>query len=226
LVIAALLVIWLGGNRWVALVTARSLEWQTPPLAEDSLGDVIVVLGGATRESSPPRSSSELNEAGDRLVYALRLWQEGVAEKILVTGGGASWVGPSNIPEGVAMAETLMTMGVPKDAILIEPNSRNTYENAIETRALMEKEGLERAVLVTSAMHMPRSLAIFRRQGVDVTAAPTDYWVSEADCEYYLAPNLGVQLINLIPSAQDMNLTSMALKEWIGLLVYRLRGWA
>lgn len=124
------------------------------------------------------------------------------------------------------MAETLMTMGVPKDAILIEPNSRNTYENAIETRALMEKEGLERAVLVTSAMHMPRSLAIFRRQGVDVTAAPTDYWVSEADWEYYLAPNLGVQLINLIPSAQDMNLTSMALKEWIGLLVYRLRGWA
>lgn len=226
LVLTALLVIWLGGNRFVAMGLAGWLEGLVPPLeAAAAEADAILVLGGATRPLSPPRPTHELNEAGDRLLYARRLWAAGVAPRIIVTGGGAVYVGPVVVAEAVSMAEQLKAMGVPEGAILQEDASRNTYENAALTGALMEREGIKRVILVTSALHMPRSAAIFRRQGIEFTPAPTDYLVTEVDWQFYLQPSLEVQIFNLVPSADDMRLTSMAMKEAIGVVVYRLRGW-
>jgi uncharacterized SAM-binding protein YcdF (DUF218 family) len=72
---------------------------------------------------------------------------------------------------------------------------------------------------------MPRAAAIFRKQGIEIIPAPTDYLVTEADWEYYLRPDLSVQVFNLIPSADDLQLTSQAVKEMIGIGVYWLRGW-
>lgn len=232
LTVVALLVIWLGGNRFVAMSLAGWLEGMTPPLpAIDSVegrevrADAIVVLGGATRTQSPPRTTGELNEAGDRLLYAKRLWAAGAAPVIILSGGNALYVGPGITPEAETMAESLQAMGVPADAILLEPASRNTYENAVFTQELLQREGLDSILLVTSAMHMPRSAAIFRRQGIDFTPAPTDYLVTQADRDFFLRPSLEVQVFNLIPSADDMRLTSLALREALGVLVYRLRGW-
>ncbi len=231
LTVAALLVIGLGGNRFVALGLAGWLEGIVPPLppltaqTDPPQADAILVLGGATRPFTPPRPTHELNEAGDRLLYARALWAAGAAPRIIVSGGNAAYVGPSVEPEAQAMAAILRSMGVPQDAILLEEQSRNTHENAVQTGALLEREGIEHVLLVTSAMHMPRSAAIFRRQGVDFTPAPTDYLITQADWDFYLQPSLEVQVFNLIPSADDMRLVSMALKEAMGLVVYRLRGW-
>lgn len=226
LVVAAFLCIWLGGNRIVAMATARALEWQYPPLAQGATADVILVLGGATRELSPPRTTHELNEAGDRLLYAKRLWEAGAAPRILVVGGGALYVGPGNIPEAESMAEILRTMGVSADAILMESRSRNTWENASNAKLLLNEIGAESVILVTSALHMPRAVAIFRRLEIPIQPAPVDYLVTEADWAYYLRADAETWLFNLIPSADDLRLTSMALKEYVGFVIYRLRGWA
>jgi uncharacterized SAM-binding protein YcdF (DUF218 family) len=186
---------------------------------------VIVVLGGATREGLAPRPTNEVTEAGDRLIYAMRLWKESAAPQILVTGGRVEVLGPYGLSEAAVMAELLETMGVPRSAILLEEQSRNTRENAVNTQSILNAQGLERVLLVTSALHMPRSTAIFAKLGIDVIPAPTDYLVTEADYEFYLRPDLSIQLFNLVPSADDLWLTTLALREWIGIAIYRMRGW-
>jgi uncharacterized SAM-binding protein YcdF (DUF218 family) len=226
-IVAALLVLWLGGNRFVAMISAGALESQYPTLPAGTTAELIVVLGGATREKSVPRPTHEVNEAGDRLIYAARLWKEGGAPRILVSGGGALYLGPTIESEAVAMADTLVAMGVAQDAILLEDESLNTLENARFTREILASEGITSPViLVTSAMHMPRSAAIFDKLGIPFVPAPTDFLVTEADWAFYTQPTLEVQAFNLVPSADDLRLTSLAMREWIGLVVYRLRGWA
>lgn len=123
------------------------------------------------------------------------------------------------------MTELLTLMGVPPEAILLEDRSRNTYENAIETKKLLAAEGLTEIILVTSAMHMPRAQAIFAKQGMTVTPAPTDFEVTAADWAYLTTPAVEVQLFNLLPQADNLALVSSTLKEYVGLVVYRLRGW-
>ncbi len=84
---------------------------------------------------------------------------------------------------------------------------------------------MNRIVLVTSAMHMPRAYAVFRTYDLSIIPAPTDYLVTYSDWVYYRQPNLGLQLMNLLPKAEYMEMTEKALKEMIGIAVYRLRGW-
>jgi uncharacterized SAM-binding protein YcdF (DUF218 family) len=233
LVLAALLVVFLSGNRLVAMASAMSLERQIPPLAIDAqerldspLADAIVVLGGSTREGQPPRPAHEVNEAGDRLIYAARLWKAGIAPRILVSGGVVGVQGPAGVPESEMMTELLVVMGVPEEAILQESASQNTYQNALYTKSILDAEDIGQIILVTSAMHMPRSAAIFSRQGIDFLPAPVDFYVSDIEHAHYWTPDPAIQIFNLIPSAEDMTLTSMAMKEWIGLFIYRMRGWA
>jgi uncharacterized SAM-binding protein YcdF (DUF218 family) len=225
LTVAALLVIWLAGNRFVAMAAAGTLEARHPSLAAGSRGDVILVLGGSTREQSPPRPINELNEAGDRLLYAATLYHAGAAPRILVTGGSSLYLGPAGSSEAGVMASQLQEMGVPGEAILLETESHNTRENAVNSQPILEQEGMEEILLVTSAMHMPRSVAIFNKLGIEVMPAPTDYLVTEADWRFYSELSFERQIFNLIPSSEDLWLTSLAMKERIGMVVYRLRGW-
>ncbi len=74
-------------------------------------------------------------------------------------------------------------------------------------------------------MHMPRSMAIFEKYDLAITPTPTDYLATEPDWEYYTQLNLGVQLLNLLPRSDNLDMTSRALKEIIGTVIYGLRGW-
>lgn len=225
LTLAALLLLWLAGNRFVAMGAVASLEGRYPPLAEGVTADVIVVLGGATRHQSPPRPMHEMNEAGDRVLHAAMLYHAGVAPLLLLTGGNSVYTGPGGIPEAEAMAAQLVMMGVPREALLLESESRNTWENGSNSLPILKANGLNDVVLVTSATHMPRSAAIFRRLGITFTPAPTDFLVTEADWDFYTDPLIERQIFNLIPTDDELWKTTTALREWIGIVVYRLRGW-
>jgi uncharacterized SAM-binding protein YcdF (DUF218 family) len=122
------------------------------------------------------------------------------------------------------MAEIAVAFGVPRSAILQEPDSLNTYQNAVNVNALMAQEGIERVLLVTSAMHMPRALGIFMKLGIPAIAAPTDFIVSSQTVAEIGGTRQAVML-SLLPDAANLALVSRALKEYLGLVVYRLRGW-
>jgi uncharacterized SAM-binding protein YcdF (DUF218 family) len=223
--LAALLLLWLGGNRLLSMALVRSLEWQYLPPIETPRAGAIVVLGGGEEPQSWPQPLASVNDAGDRLVYAAWLYQQGAAPRVVVSGGIVGVDGPAVQPGAEAMSDLLQIMGVPEDAIILEPHSRNTYENAVETKKLIEAEGIERILLVTSAMHMPRSHAIFRRQGFEIIPAPADYNVTQAEWDYYFTLDPAIQVFNLFPGAESLDFTVRAMREYIGIVVYWMRGW-
>ncbi len=229
LIVVTLVVLWLGGNHLVTMAVVRSLEWRYAPPPDTYTdvphADVIVVLGGGARSPQYPRPIAEISEAGDRLLYAAWLYHHGAAPQILVSGGTVPWIGPKKPPGAQAMMDILSLLNVPREAVLLETNSRNTYENAVESFKILDEQEIDNVILVTSAMHMPRAYAIFAQFDLTVIPAPTDYSFSQADSEFYLQPKLSTQLFNLVPNAHDLELTTRAIKEYIGIIVYKLRGW-
>lgn len=222
-VVLALIVLLLGSNSWVANSLVQSLEWQHIPVGKLPTADAIVLLGGATKSAFPPRPAVDLSEEGDRVLYAAQLYRESKAPVVIASGGRIDWRG-GGVAESSDMADILVTLGVPNSAIVQDSNSLNTYQNAVNVRQIMQERDIRRVLLVTSAMHMPRSLRIFQRQGIEAIPAPTDFLITQQELN---EPNSSPQatLLNLVPDADQLKNTTRALKEYIGTVIYRLRGW-
>jgi uncharacterized SAM-binding protein YcdF (DUF218 family) len=222
-VVLALTVLLVSSNGMLTTRLIQSLEWRNIPPGELPKAEAIVVLGGATKSQVPPRPSVDLSEAGDRVLYAAQLYREERAPLIILSGGRITWKGggPS---ESTDMATLLRTMGIPKSAIVEDPTSLNTYENAVNVKKILQERKIQQVLLVTSAMHMPRSLLIFQKQGINVIPAPTDFLVSEQDVSEPTATT-EAKILNILPDSSRLDQTTRALKEYLGIVIYRLRGW-
>jgi uncharacterized SAM-binding protein YcdF (DUF218 family) len=220
----ALIILLLGSSGWVSKSLVRSLEWQNLPTAELPQTEAIIVLGGGTKSALPPRSWVELNEAGDRIIYGSRLYRQGKAPVLILSGGRVDWKG-GGTPESADMAEIAQTLGVSASAILQDPDSHNTHQNAVNVGKILDAKGIKGSVLlVTSAMHMTRSLLIFQRQGIKVIAAPTDFQITQQEIEVSQR-NWQAVALDFLPDTYYLHQSTKALKEYIGLIIYRLRGW-
>ncbi|BAZ52549.1 hypothetical protein NIES4103_52130 [Nostoc sp. NIES-4103] len=219
----SLILLLFSSNAWVAKSLVRSLEWQNLPPTQMPNAEAIVVLGGATKSALPPRPSVDLSESGDRVIYAAQLYRQKKAPIIILSGGRIDWRG-SGLAESADMADILTSIGIPSQALVQESESLNTYQNAVNVKKILETRGIRKVLLVTSAMHMPRSLKIFQRQGIDVIAAPTDFLVSQAEIEE-LGSTPKAAILNLLPDTGNLNQFTSALKEYIGSFIYHLRGW-
>lgn len=219
----ALALLLIASSTWTETWLVSSLERQYRSLQPIPSADAIVVLGGGVRPSVPPRPWVEVAEAGDRILYGAHLLQQGKAPLLILSGGRIDWKegGP---PESSDMATLAMAMGVPKTAILEDPTSLNTYQNAVNVKAILDQRQLKRILLVTSASHMPRSIAIFRRQGIEAIPVPTDFLISDQSITE-LQTTSQAKLLAILPDAAHLYNVSRAMKEYLGLLVYRLRGW-
>ncbi len=221
LLIAAVLVLWLSSTELVSRSLVRFLEAQNMP-REIPQAAAIVVLGGGTQPPVPPRLWPEVSEAGDRVLYGARLYRDGKAPKIIFSGGRVNWRGQEP-PEAEDMATMSELMGVPRSAMILEPTSLNTRENAVNVKKILQQQGIEEFLLVTSAIHMPRSLMIFRHLGMKPIPAPTDFLVTTQSLKM---PTPEAKLLSLLPDALELKNTTSALKEYVGILVYKLKGWA
>jgi uncharacterized SAM-binding protein YcdF (DUF218 family) len=222
-ILLALIILAIAGNIQVGYQLIASLEREYLPLATPPTVDAIVILGGGTRNHESPRVMPDLNDRGDRLLYGAKLYQDGVAPKILLSGGRLQWYGAKS-GEAENMATILELFGIPRTDMILESRSLNTHENAIFTKEILEREKLKRILLVTSAAHMPRAIAIFRRLKIDAIPAPTDFMVSDRNL-IESSYSRKSRIINLIPTSESLDFTTQALKEYIGIFIYRLRGW-
>src|SRR5205814_1284761 len=111
--------------------------------------------------------------------------------------------------------EHLRLMGVQSSDLIEDTDSQNTYENALRSRALLEPRGIRRIVLVTDAMHLPRAVACFRKQGFEVVPA---------GCDYERPGDGNPTIFDFLPSAYALRWFEYASQEWLGLAWYRLRG--
>jgi uncharacterized SAM-binding protein YcdF (DUF218 family) len=219
----ALIILLLASNSWLSNYLVKSLEWQNLPLADLPKSEAIVILGGATKSALTPRPMVDVSEQGDRLLYAVKLYKDGLAPVIIASGGRIEWKN-GGTPEAQDMVELLQLMGIPESVVIPEPNSLNTYENAVNVKQILTEKGINQVLLVTSALHMPRAKLIFQRQNINIIPAPTDFIVSEDDL-ISLNRNTQAFLLNILPDAENIAKTTKALKEYLGLFIYRLKGW-
>jgi len=224
LLIIALVNIWLFSTTPISSGLARSLEWRYLPSAEIPTADVAVVLGGGTEAHLYPRPSVEVNSAGDRVLYAARIFQSGKVKHILLSGGEITWLKDTQSTPADEMAALLLELGVPSEALWLEDQSKNTYENALFSAEILKDNVVDKVLLITSAIHMPRAVALFQKQGVEVIPLPVDYSVTSNDTTSNNQDWIG-QLLGWLPSAGNLNTSTNALKEYLGLLIARLRGW-
>jgi uncharacterized SAM-binding protein YcdF (DUF218 family) len=212
----ALAAIFLPSNTWVSNSLVYSLESRYVPTTIPTT-QAIVVLGGGVRPPVPPRPWVDLSDAGDRPLYGAKLYLQGKAPWLILSGGRIEWQGGGDSSEADDMAQLVHAMGVPFSAILEDPTSLTTRENAVN-------RNIEEVLLVTSAMHMPRSMAIFKKLGMNAIAAPTDFLVSNQELR---EPQGTIQaiILNLIPDADNIERFTRAQKEYVGMVIYWLRGW-
>ncbi len=174
----------------------------------------ILVLGGAlSGRLSEARGQPALNEAAERVTAALALARRYPQAKLVFTGGNARLF-TKVMSEAQAARMFFERLGVAPERILLESGARNTGENARLTRQMVRAQAGARWLLVTSAYHMPRAMGVFRKAGFAVEPWPVDYRTGGwADLwRWELSPIEGLRRLD------------MAAKEWVGLLVYWLRG--
>ena len=214
--LAAAALLWAASTPVAARWAYWHLERQYPPIPISELADfeVAILLGGATVGNIPPRQAVEVNQAADRIVHAADLFRAGKVERIIVSGGATPFTSQSEAERGAILLEKL---GVPGSAIILEKKARNTRENAVFVAEIWRDQGIRSGLLVTSAGHMPRSLASFRKVGLPV--AP-----SSADVEVALP--LSRSVLDWLPDASGLLLSQMTAHELVGYAVYRFKGWA
>lgn len=174
---------------------------------------VIMLGGGVEAEVIAARGGFEMNQAGDRFIETLRLAREFPKARILVSGGDGSFSGRYEGDAAVA-ARFFTAFGVPAERLIRETASRTTFENVANTRDLLAANGLDRCLLVTSAFHMPRSVGLFRKLGLEVMPWPTDFRTTG-----HAIPGL-----DFTQPSTNSQLMTTALREWTGLLLYYFAG--
>lgn len=213
----SLILLWVCAMPFVAKSVYGALESQYPPvyLSVIPVSDCLVVLGGAVGFPASPRVDIEIKEGTDRIYQAAKMYRNGKANKVIVAAGALVWAGKHNA-EALMIRDLLVEWGVTSSDILLDYRSRNTRENALNAVKLLGEAGCQSTLLVTSAFHMPRAMASFEALGIDVFPASVDVSVVETPAYY---------VWNFVPDAGALNMTSRALREFAGQLVYRFRGW-
>jgi len=157
LVLAALALLWLLSTTPVADVLLLPLETRYPVVESPSRADAVVVLAGMVDARAARGDQVEMGEAADRILAGVELVRQGRADYLVIAGGSGDLFDQS-VSEALILNRFAIRLGVPEDRILLDTTSRNTHENAVQARALLQQAGLSDAILVTSAMHMPRSM--------------------------------------------------------------------
>ena len=194
-----------------AWLLTGTLEWRYPATAFPAgEAEAIVVLSGGSYQGHPAHAKPLVAlDTYLRCQHAAWLYNHWRKLPVVATGGGWSDAAVSTI-----MRPVLENAGVPPAMISTEEQSTSTYENAYFTAALLRQRGLQKIALVTEAYHMLRSEQSFRKQGLDVLPAPSNY----------RAVPFRFTLGNLLPSAKAILTNDDALHEWIGLLWYKASG--
>ncbi len=192
-----------------------NLAWQSKPinLSTDKKYEAGILLGGMAGYDKNNRGY--FGDNADRFIQTANLYHQRIIKKIIVSGGTGS-LNQEEPAEAFFLRAQFIANGVNDSDILIESRSRNTYENAIYSKKIIDSLQLKPPfVLITSAIHMKRSENVFKKTNIDYISFPCDYKVNEENFSFdeYLIPNISL-----------LNKWSFLLKEIVGLYVYKLTG--
>lgn len=186
--------------------------WETDGMKMEEVGqyEVGIVLGGGF-EYDADRERLSIRRGGDRIWCAIQLYHAGKINYILLTGKNGDVI-DKGLDESNQLKQVLVNNGIPESHILVDSESQNTYQNALNSKKLMEENKLGSALLITSALHMRRAGAVFENQGIEFDEFPTDFYGSPSWDQY------------LFPSLDAMHLWSIYFHEVFGYTAYAITG--
>ncbi|HEY5802777.1 MAG TPA: YdcF family protein [Lysobacter sp.] len=191
------------------------LEQRYPPVDEATLprADAIVVLGGGMRYGWLDRPDVRAEDLeNSRLAAGARAWLAGRAPVVILSGGGENGGDGSEGSEARMMATAITRLGVPASALLLEERSHNTRDNARFTATILRGRNARGVLLVTSSLHMPRAIAQFRGEDIDVIAVPVPERARRVSWKQ-----------RWFPSRSALWRSGRAFKEMGGLLMVRIQ---
>jgi uncharacterized SAM-binding protein YcdF (DUF218 family) len=210
--LAGLTVVCLPPTAHLALLSLESYAGpvdERPPDAE-----ALVVFSAGVYPPAGPRTEAELDESSlHRCLHAAWLYKQGPPCLVVVSGGKVDpdRPGPTN---AAVMATFLGQHGVKEADLVVEPNSRTTYENAVECAKLLKERGIRRVALVVDAVDMPRAAACLRKQAIEVIPAPC----------HFRATRFEFTVCSVLPNPGAAAAFQRVWHEWLGLAWYRCRG--
>lgn len=194
--------------------------WEIPATHYKDLKtyDAGIVLGGFLAYDYE-YDRIQFYRGADRLFQAVELYKTGVIKKIFFVGGNGS-IEFAHMKEGAFVRRYLLTLGIPKEDIWIENESRNTRENAFNAKVFLEKNSFAsgKFLLITSGHHMRRAMACFKVVELDVTHYSVDR--SASPVRRFTPEHL------LMPNVNTLSWWDALIHEWIGMIVYKVKGYA
>ena len=194
------------------------LWWESAPVPIASLDtyDVGIVFTGVTKGSKRPRDRVYFNLGADRITHTLQLYNEGKIKHILISGG----LGFQQVSNSVAaerLRSFLLMANVPDSVITVEPMAVNTYENAVKSAEILNRDfPNQKYLLITSAFHMKRSSLCLAKQDIAFDEFPAGYLT-----DY---PTMNFDDL-FMPKSDAILRWEKLSKEWVGIMTYRLMGY-
>lgn len=175
-----------------------------------------ILLTGVTKGNVQPDDRVYFQRGADRVTHTLQLYKLGIIEKILVSGGSGSLTDRSR-QEADEIADALKLMGVPESDILIENQTRNTHESAVAVKAMLQGNYQPTdCLLITSAYHMRRSRACYVKAG----------WACDTfTCDFLSHERKFTPDVLLIPRAESVTIWTTLMREWAGMVAYKISGY-
>jgi len=198
------------GNTLIIPLEQRFSPWD----ADEGAPDGIIVLGGAiSPDVSVARNDVALNESAERVTAVAELAQRYPNARIVFSGGSGALFHEEGT-EAEFAARILQSFGIPYGRVLLEDRSRNTFENAVFTKELLQPKPGERWLLITSAYHLPRAIGAFRKVGFMAEPYPVDWRTRGWDDALRPFTTMG----------DGLRRTDTAVREWVGLFMYWISG--
>ena len=196
------------------------LAWEPAAIAYNDIPKTYewgIVLTGVTVTGREPADRVYFAHGADRVTHTVQLYKMGLIKKILVTGGSGRLLNIGE-REAVQFRDAMLLMGVRENDILIEVDSRNTHESAVAVSRIAKDYNIipGECLLITSAFHMPRSLACFRKAGMDM-----DYFTTD----FYSHPRQFTPDILIVPRIESFIVWHKLIREWIGFIAYKSAGY-
>jgi uncharacterized SAM-binding protein YcdF (DUF218 family) len=204
-------------NDFISNEVMRAWEVRAKPFQNVAPHALGIVLTGATLTGLSPDDRVYFQRGADRVTHTVQLYKMGLIKKILISGGTGLLTSEEE-PEADKFKKVMVMMDVPEEDILIENGTRNTHESAVAVKAMLAALDFadEDCLLITSAFHMRRSLACYRKVGLDLEPFSTDF---------YTHPTVYYPDAFLVPRLEAMMLWQKLVKEWVGMAAYKVAGY-
>jgi len=216
-VLVLTVLVYVFSNSFLVDELVRAWEYEDDDIyLKDTHYDLAVVLGGMGRVDER-QQRFDFTCSGDRLFQTLPMYYKGRIDKMLISGGSGSISHPTH-REAFYVKKYLESIQVPDSNLIIENNSKNTYENAVFTKHILDSMQFKGSILlVTSSFHMRRSLAIFKKAGYqNITPYVTNKFTGKRKFEFDYC---------FLPNAEAITTFNLIIHEIVGYITYKLKGY-